>query len=59
MRGDFFRDVVIVCEALNLATATLPAAEEFDAMLEATRGGGLVTLEAAEIIKYTHGDAGA
>ncbi len=36
--------------------AALP---EFDAMIEATGGGGLVTLEAAEIIKYTHGGEGA
>ena len=28
---------------------------EFDAMIEAAGGGGLVTLERAEIIKYTHG----
>ncbi|MFI5396426.1 MAG: DUF190 domain-containing protein [Candidatus Binatia bacterium] len=32
--------------------ATLP---EFDTMMEASGGGGLITLERAEIIKYSHG----
>lgn len=32
------------------------ALPELDAMIEAAGNGGLVTLEKAEIIKYTHGN---
>ena len=52
-------DLPVIIEIVDSEEKILAALPEFDAMLEATRGGGLVTLEAAEIIKYTHGDAGA
>jgi PII-like signaling protein len=53
------RDLPVIIEIVDSEEKIRAALPEFDAMLEATRGGGLVTLEAAEIIKYTHGDSGA
>src|SRR5215469_11462906 len=52
-------DLPVIIEIVDSEEKIRAALPEFDAILEATGGGGLVTLEAAEIIKYTHGDAGA
>jgi len=52
-------DLPVIIEIVDSEEKIRAALPEFDAMLEATGGGGLVTLEAAEIIKYTHGGAGA
>ena len=52
-------DLPVIIEIVDSEEKIRAALPELDAMMEATGGGGLVTLEAAEIIKYTHGDAGA
>jgi PII-like signaling protein len=52
-------DLPVIIKIVDSEEKIRAALPEFAAMLEATGGGGLVTLEAAEIIKYTHGDAGA
>ena len=52
-------DLPVIIEIVDSEEKIRAALPEFDSMMEATGGGGLVTLEAAEIIKYTHGDAGA
>jgi hypothetical protein len=44
--------IVEIVDGEEQIRAALPT---LDAMIEAAGGGGLVTLEAAEIIKYTHG----
>ena len=44
--------LVEIVDAADKITAALP---HLDAMIEEAAGGGLVTLEDAEIIKYTHG----
>ncbi len=44
--------IVEIVDSDEKIKAALPA---LDAMIEAAGSGGLVTLEAAEIIKYTHG----
>ena len=52
-------DLPVIIEIVDSEEKIRAALPEFDSMMEATGGGGLVTLEAAEIIKYTHGGAGA
>ena len=49
-------DLPIVVEIVDSDERIRAALPELDAMIEAAGGGGLVTLEAAEIIKYTHGN---
>ena len=48
-------DLPIIVEIVDSEEKIRGALPELDAMIEAAGGGGLVTLEAAEIIKYTHG----
>ena len=44
--------IVEIVDSEEKIRAALP---ELDALIVAAGGGGLVTLEAAEVIKYTHG----
>jgi PII-like signaling protein len=48
-------DLPILIEIVDTEEKIRSALPEFDAMMEASGGGGLITLEYAEIIKYTHG----
>jgi PII-like signaling protein len=48
-------DLPVVLEIVDSDEKLRAALPELDAMIEAAGSGGLVTLEAAEIIKYTHG----
>ncbi len=48
-------DLPVLIEIVDTEEKIRAALPEFDAMLEASGGGGLVTLESAEIIKYTQG----
>ncbi len=48
-------DLPVLIEIVDTEEKIRAALPEFDAMLEAAGGGGLITLESAEIIKYTHG----
>jgi hypothetical protein len=48
-------DLPLVIEIVDTEENIRAALPEFDALMEASGGGGLVTLEKAEIIKYTHG----
>ena len=48
-------DLPILIEIVDTEDKIRSALPEFDAMMEASGGGGLITLEYAEIIKYTHG----
>ena len=48
-------DLPILIEIVDTDDKIRAALPEFDALMEAAGGGGLVTLEKAEIIKYTHG----
>ena len=48
-------DLPIVIEIVDTEEKIRAALPAFDALMEASGGGGLVTLEKAEIIKYTHG----
>ena len=52
-------DLPVLVEIVDSEDNVRAALPHFDAMIEAAGGGGLVTLEKAEIIKYTHGGAGA
>lgn len=48
-------DLPVLIEIVDSEEKIRAALPEFDAMMEASGGGGLITLEYAEIIKYTHG----
>ena len=48
-------DLPLVIEVVDSEEKIRNALPELDALMEASGGGGLVTLEKAEIIKYTHG----
>lgn len=48
-------DLPVLIEIVDSEDKIRSALPEFDAMMEASGGGGLITLEHAEIIKYTHG----
>src|SRR5438093_8749253 len=48
-------DLPIVIEIVDGEEKIRAALPVLDALMEAAGGGGLVTLEKAEIIKYTHG----
>jgi|SRR5687767_8758425 PII-like signaling protein len=48
-------DLPVIIEIVDTDEKIRAALPAFDAMIEAAGGGGLVTLEKAEIIKYTHG----
>ncbi len=48
-------DLPILIEIVDTEEKIRGALSQLDAMMEAAGGGGLVTLEKAEIIKYTHG----
>jgi PII-like signaling protein len=48
-------DLPILIEIVDTDEKIRAALAEFDTMIEASGGGGLITLEKAEIIKYTHG----
>jgi len=50
-------DLPVLVEIVDSEDNVRAALPHFDAMIEAAGGGGLVTLEKAEIIKYTHGAA--
>ena len=49
-------DLPVILEIVDSEEKIRAALPEFDAMIEAAGNGGLVTLEKAEIIKYTHGN---
>jgi PII-like signaling protein len=48
-------DLPILIEIVDTEEKIRAALPALDAMIEASGGGGLVTLEKAEVIKYTHG----
>jgi PII-like signaling protein len=48
-------DLPILIEIVDTEERIRAALPEFDALIEAAGGGGLVTLEKAEVIRYTHG----
>src|SRR5215475_9767764 len=48
-------DLPILIEIVDTEEKIRDALPELDALIEESGGGGLVTLEKAEIIKYTHG----
>jgi hypothetical protein len=48
-------DLPILIEIVDTEEKIRAALPAIDALMEAAGGGGLVTLEKAEIIKYTHG----
>ena len=48
-------DLPLVIELVDTEDKIRNALPELDALMETSGGGGLVTLEKAEIIKYTHG----
>ena len=48
-------DLPILIEIVDTEEKIRAALPEFDTMMEASGGGGLITLERAEIIKYSHG----
>ena len=48
-------DLPVILEIVDSEEKIRAALPELDAMIEAAGNGGLVTLEKAEIIKYTHG----
>jgi hypothetical protein len=48
-------DLPVVIEIVDGEEEIRRALPALDALIEAAGGGGLITLEAAEIIKYTHG----
>jgi protein CrcB len=49
-------DLPMVVEIVDSEEKIRAALPELDAMIEASGSGGLVTLEKAEIIKYSHGN---
>jgi hypothetical protein len=48
-------DLPLLIEIVDTEEKVLAALPELDALMEAAGGGGLVTLEKAEIIRYTPG----
>lgn len=46
--------VIEIVDAADKIAAALPA---IDALLESAGGGGLMTIEAVEVVKYSHGRA--
>jgi uncharacterized protein len=48
-------DLPILIEIVDSEENIRTALPHFDAMMEAAASGGLITLEKADIIKYTHG----
>ena len=48
-------DLPVIVEIVDSEEKIRTLLPHIDAMLEATGGGGLVTLERAEVIRYTHG----
>jgi PII-like signaling protein len=48
-------DLPVLIEIVDTEEKVLAALPELDTLMEASGGGGLVTLEKAEIIKYTPG----
>jgi len=50
-------DLPIIIEIVDSEEKIRAALPHLDALIEAGGGGGLITLEKAEIIKYTHGKA--
>ncbi|HEX7407813.1 MAG TPA: DUF190 domain-containing protein [Candidatus Binatia bacterium] len=48
-------DLPVLIEIVDTEEKIRAALSEFDAMMEASGGGGLITLESADIIKYSHG----
>ncbi len=48
-------DLPVIVEIVDTEEKIRAFLPQLDAILEAAGGGGLVTLEKAEIIKYTHG----
>ena len=48
-------DLPLVIEVVDSEEKIRNALPELDALMEASGGGGLVTLEKAEVIKYTQG----
>ncbi len=51
-------DLPLLIEIVDTEEKVLAALPELDALMEAAGGGGLVTLEKAEIIKYAPGRKG-
>ena len=49
------QDLPVLIEIVDTEEKIRAALPEFDTMMEASGGGGLVTLEHAEIIKYAQG----
>lgn len=52
-------DLPVVVEIVDSEAKIRAALPELDALIEAAGNGGLVTLEEAEVIRYTHGPQGA
>src|SRR6266404_2346998 len=48
-------DLPVLIEIVDTEEKIRAALPQLDALMEAAGGGGLITLEKAEIIKYTHG----
>jgi uncharacterized protein len=48
-------DLPVIVEIVDSEEKIRAALPELDAMIEAAGNGGLITLEKAEIIRYTHG----
>ena len=48
-------DLPVLIEIVDAEEKVRAALPELDALMETAKSGGLITLEAAEIIKYTHG----
>ena len=48
-------DLPVIIEIVDSEEKLMAVLAELDALMEAAGGGGLMTLEKAEIIKYTHG----
>ena len=48
-------DLPVLIEIVDSEENIRAALPHFDALMESAGGGGLVTLEKAEVIKYTHG----
>ena len=48
-------DLPVLIEIVDTDEKIRAALPQLDALMEAAGGGGLITLEKAEVIKYTHG----
>jgi PII-like signaling protein len=48
-------DLPVLIEIVDTEEKIRAALPQFEAMIEESGGGGLITLEKAEIIRYTHG----